>query len=97
MDGSGREIAPGLHRIEAPLGERFVACYLVAGDRAAVLFDTGVAATPAASIAAVLRTRRASTAGSIGWVVISHCDVDHMGGERGHQGAGCLARPAAGA
>ena len=46
MEGSGREIAPGLHRIEAPLGERFVACYLITGGRAAVLFDTGVAATP---------------------------------------------------
>jgi glyoxylase-like metal-dependent hydrolase (beta-lactamase superfamily II) len=80
MEGSGREIAPGLHRIEAPLGERFVACYVIVGDEAAVLFDTGVAETPGRSIvpyceAAGIRPE------SIRWAVISHCDVDHMGGD----------------
>ena len=80
MDGSGQEIAPGLHRIEAPLGERFVACYLIVGEQAALLFDTGVAETPEASsapdcdAAGIPRT-------SVRWAVVSHCDVDHMGGD----------------
>ena len=42
LSAQGRELAPGLHRVEAPLGERFVACYLVVGDDATVLFDTGI-------------------------------------------------------
>ncbi len=80
MEGTGTELAPGLHRIEAPLGERFVACYVITGSDAAVLFDTGVAETPAGSIAPYC-----ASAGipldTIRWAVISHCDVDHMGGD----------------
>jgi glyoxylase-like metal-dependent hydrolase (beta-lactamase superfamily II) len=79
MEGRGLELAPGLHRIEAPLGERFVACYLIVGGDAALLVDTGVEATPPGSILPY--------ADSIGlaperirWIVVTHCDVDHMGG-----------------
>ncbi len=79
MDGSGRQIAPGLHRIEAPLGERFVACYIVVGETGAVLFDTGVAETPAASIAPYCAAAGIPLE-SVRWAVSSHCDVDHMGG-----------------
>ncbi|MEX1295493.1 MAG: MBL fold metallo-hydrolase [Candidatus Limnocylindrales bacterium] len=80
MDGRGQEIAGGLHRIEAPLGERFVACYLIVGERAAVLFDTGVAETPEASIAPYCEAAGIDRS-SVRWAVISHCDVDHMGGD----------------
>lgn len=80
MEGSGREIAPGLHRIEAPLGERFVACYVIVGEEAAVLFDTGVAGTPEGSIVPYCEAAGIRP-GSIRWAVISHCDVDHMGGD----------------
>ena len=80
MEGSGKEIAPGLHRIEAPLGERFVACYIVVGDDAAVLFDTGVAETPEATIAPYCAAAGINL-DNVRWAVISHCDVDHMGGD----------------
>jgi len=80
MEGSGIQVAPGLHRIEAPLGERFVACYVITGDAAAVLFDTGVAETPAATIAPYCEAAGIPLE-SIRWAVISHCDVDHMGGD----------------
>jgi glyoxylase-like metal-dependent hydrolase (beta-lactamase superfamily II) len=80
MEGDGIEIAPGLHRIEAPLGERFVACYLVVGAEAALLVDTGVAATPAGSIAPYCE-RIGLAPAQVRWIVISHCDVDHMGGD----------------
>ena len=80
MDGSGRELAPGLHRIEAPLGERFVACYVITGETGAVLFDTGVAETPAASIAPYCASAGIPLE-TIRWAVVSHCDVDHMGGD----------------
>ena len=80
MEGSGWEIAPGLHRIEAPLGERFVACYVIVGDEAAVLFDTGVTETPEGSIVPYCEAAGIPLE-SIRWAVISHCDVDHMGGD----------------
>lgn len=79
MDGSGFEVAPGIHRIEAPLGDRYVACYLVIGDDDALLVDTGVDANPVGSILPYLdgigleRDR-------LRWVVVTHADVDHMGG-----------------
>ena len=40
------EVAPGIHRIEAPLGDRFVAMHLLIGDECALLFDTGMDRTP---------------------------------------------------
>lgn len=80
MDGHGTELADGLHRIEAPLGDRFVACYVITGSRASVLFDTGVDATPRDSIVPYCRSAGIEP-GSIRWVVVSHCDVDHMGGD----------------
>jgi glyoxylase-like metal-dependent hydrolase (beta-lactamase superfamily II) len=80
MEGSGREITAGLHRIEAPLGERFVACYIIVGGEAALLFDTGVAATPEGSIVPYCEAAGIPLE-SFRWAVISHCDVDHMGGD----------------
>ena len=41
------EIAPGIHRIESPLGVRFMAQYVLAGDARTLLFDTGMPDTPA--------------------------------------------------
>jgi glyoxylase-like metal-dependent hydrolase (beta-lactamase superfamily II) len=79
MEGRGFEVAPGIHRIEGPLGERYIACYLVVGDDAALLVDTGVDATPAGSIVPYLATI-GLPADRVHWVVVTHCDVDHMGG-----------------
>jgi glyoxylase-like metal-dependent hydrolase (beta-lactamase superfamily II) len=79
MEGQGTEIAAGLHRIEAPLGERFVACHIVVGDDAAVLFDTGVTGTPAGSIVPYCESAGIPL-DAIRYAVVSHCDVDHMGG-----------------
>ena len=79
MEGRGFEVASGLHRIEAPLGERYVACYLVVGEDAALLVDSGVASTPAGSILPYAAGIRVA-AERIRWAVVSHADVDHMGG-----------------
>jgi glyoxylase-like metal-dependent hydrolase (beta-lactamase superfamily II) len=65
--------------VEAPLGERFVACYLIVGSDETLLFDTGVDATPAGSILPYCHASGIDPA-SIHYAVISHCDVDHMGG-----------------
>jgi glyoxylase-like metal-dependent hydrolase (beta-lactamase superfamily II) len=80
MEGRGFEVADGIHRIEAPLGERYVACYLVVGDESALLVDTGTDAAPGGSI-----LPHAATLGippeRLRYAVVSHCDVDHMGGD----------------
>jgi len=36
------EVAHGIHRVEAPLGDRYVCLYLLAGEEAALLVDTGL-------------------------------------------------------
>lgn len=72
-------LRPGLHRIQAPLGERFVALYLLEGPDGALLFDTGVTESVRGTLLPYLA--------SIGfdlmrlrWVISSHCDFDHTGG-----------------
>ena len=73
------EIRPGLHRVQAPLGERFVALYLLVGDDAALLVDTGVRDSitetllPYLDAAGIPRER-------VRWAINTHCDYDHTGG-----------------
>jgi glyoxylase-like metal-dependent hydrolase (beta-lactamase superfamily II) len=70
------EVAPGIHRIEGDLGERYVAQYLLVGDERTLLVDTGVRDMPRTVIAPRTDGRR------IDDVLISHADVDHCGGNR---------------
>src|SRR3954451_13562376 len=68
------EVAPGIHRIEGDLGERYVCQYLLAGSRRSLLIDTGLREMPSTVIAPYLDGR------GVDWVLISHADVDHCGG-----------------
>jgi glyoxylase-like metal-dependent hydrolase (beta-lactamase superfamily II) len=77
------EIADGIHRIESDLGPRFMCQYVVAGDDRSVLVDTGLADTPAAVIDPYL-----SRAGlEPDFVLTSHADNDHVGGNRAYRDA----------
>ncbi|HEU4756774.1 MAG TPA: MBL fold metallo-hydrolase [Agromyces sp.] len=73
------EIRPGLHRVQAPLGPRFVALYLLVGDDAAMLVDTGIRESitetllPYLDAAGIPREK-------LRWAVNTHCDYDHTGG-----------------
>ena len=66
------EVAPGIHRIQTPFGDRFVCLYLLVGSEAALLLDTGVDATPGEYVAPYLaetgspmvRMRRSSRSAS---------------------------------
>lgn len=73
------ELRPGLHRIQAPLGERFIAMYLFDGPAGALLLDTGVSESVAGTLLPYLDgigfDRR-----RLRWVISSHCDFDHTGG-----------------
>lgn len=73
------QIRTGIHRIQAPLGERFIAMYLLTGPAGALLFDTGVADSVAGTLLPFLDRIGLDPAG-IRWVVNSHCDFDHTGG-----------------
>ncbi len=73
------EIADGIHRIQAPLGDRFVCMYLLLGESAALLIDTGLAPMPAEVLDPYLGRI------GVGWdrvryVLTSHIDFDHTGG-----------------
>lgn len=72
-------IRPGIHRIVAPLGERFIAMYLLTGPDGALLFDTGVAGSVEQTLLPYLDGIGFDPAG-IRWVISSHCDFDHTGG-----------------
>ncbi len=73
------EIAPGIHRIDASLGARVSSTYVVIGARASLLFDVGIRDTPSTVIRPYL-VQNGFDPASLGWIAISHCDVDHFGG-----------------
>ena len=73
------EIAPGIHRIEAPLGDRFVAVYLLVGADDALLIDTGMDDTPRTYIAPYLDAINVPLS-KIRYVLTSHADFDHTAG-----------------
>jgi glyoxylase-like metal-dependent hydrolase (beta-lactamase superfamily II) len=77
------EITDGIHRIESDLGPRFMCQYVVAGRDRSVLVDTGLADTPETVIDPYL-----SRAGlEPDFVLISHADKDHVGGNRAFRDA----------
>lgn len=73
------EIRPGLHRIQAPLGERFIAMYLLTGPTGALLFDTGVTESVTDTLLPYLASIGFDLA-DLRWAISSHCDFDHTGG-----------------
>lgn len=73
------EIAPGIHRIVAPLGERFNAIYLFRGSDASLIVDTGLAPDPEGTVAPYLAGIGLDPA-QVRYVVNTHGDFDHMGG-----------------
>jgi len=77
----GLEVAPGIHRIESPLGARFTAQYVLAGNARALLVDTGMPDTPAAVLKPYLDSVGLGLE-ALDDVLVSHADNDHVGGNR---------------
>lgn len=75
------EIAPGIHRIEAPLGDRFVCLYLLVGAEAMLLIDTGLTHMPQ-EILLPYMTQAGLDPRQIRYILTSHIDFDHTGGNR---------------
>jgi len=72
------EVAPGIWRIESILGPRPFSQYLLRGEKT-LLVDTGVAMTPAEVILPALESLGLPPF-ELDFVVVSHADVDHFGG-----------------
>lgn len=70
------EVVPGVHRLVAPLGDRYVCLFLVVGSASAAIIDTGVADSPAAVLAPAL----AALEVDVSHIIVTHADVDHSGG-----------------
>jgi glyoxylase-like metal-dependent hydrolase (beta-lactamase superfamily II) len=73
-----REVAPGIYRIESILGPRPFAQYLLREERS-LLVDTGITTTPDEVILPAFRELGLEPA-DLDYVLISHADVDHFGG-----------------
>lgn len=72
------EVAPGIHRIESVLGPRPFSQYLLRGEKT-MLVDTGVAGTPGEVVLPYLESVGLDPA-DLDFVLVTHADVDHFGG-----------------
>lgn len=75
------EVVPGVHRIESDLGPRFVCQYALVGDERTLLVDSGLRDTPLEAIAPALE-RIGVGLEAVDYLLTSHADVDHCGGNR---------------
>jgi glyoxylase-like metal-dependent hydrolase (beta-lactamase superfamily II) len=74
------EHAPGVYEIPSLLGGSIrIAQWVVVGSDGAALIDTGICGTPAEVIAPALEEVGLEL-GDLTTIVLSHCDVDHIGG-----------------
>jgi glyoxylase-like metal-dependent hydrolase (beta-lactamase superfamily II) len=73
------EVAAGIHRIVAPLGDRFNALYLLVGERVSLLVDTGfgpdIEGTLLPYLASIGHPRE-----RLRYALNTHSDYDHTGG-----------------
>lgn len=74
------EIAQGIHQIICRFGgKRMVFCYLLIGEDAALLVDTGCAHNPQQEILPYMQQIGLDPA-HLRYILITHSDVDHQGG-----------------
>lgn len=73
------QVAPGIHRIQTPLADRFVCLYLLVGTEASLLLDTGLDNTPGKYLAPYLDEIDLDPA-RVRYIVNSHADFDHTAG-----------------
>lgn len=73
------ELAPGVHRIDTPLGERINSLWLIRGADRAVVYDTGIDSSIPSHVLPYLAEHGIDPT-TVAWSVVSHADVDHFGG-----------------
>jgi glyoxylase-like metal-dependent hydrolase (beta-lactamase superfamily II) len=72
------EVAPRIYRIDSIMGTRLLSQWLVRGDDAALLWDTGIAGTVRQTVAPALAQIGVAPE-ELREVIVSHADVDHYG------------------
>lgn len=75
------EVVAGIHRIQAPLGDRFVCVYLLVGDEATMLIDTGLDDTTQEYILPYMQAEGLEPS-AVRYILTSHSDFDHTAGNR---------------
>lgn len=81
------EIAPGIHRIKCTFGDRrMVYVHLLIGPTASMLIDTGCAHSPHQDILPYME-RIGFDPATLTYVLITHSDLDHQGGNQAIQTA----------
>ena len=73
------EILPGLHRIECPIGPRYVALYVIVGKDDILLFDTGFDQSIRETLVPYFKENNLSLS-KVRYAINSHSDYDHTGG-----------------
>lgn len=73
------EVLPGIHRLESSLGDRYVCLHLLRGSDRSVLVDTGIASSTTDVLLPYLE-RSGIDPSEIDYVISSHADFDHVGG-----------------
>lgn len=75
------EILPGIHRVECPIGPRFVALYLIVGKTYTLLVDTGFDSSIRETLVPYMNSNRISL-NSVRYAINTHSDYDHTGGNK---------------
>lgn len=73
------EVAEGIHRVEAPLADRYVAMYLVVGHDSVMVVDTGLDESVRVHLRDYCAAARIDPA-RIRYALNTHADFDHVGG-----------------
>jgi glyoxylase-like metal-dependent hydrolase (beta-lactamase superfamily II) len=73
------EILPSIHRLEFRLGDRIVCICVVRAEQETLVFDTGISGSPTEILLPYLEQYGIAPA-SIRYIVASHADFDHIGG-----------------
>jgi glyoxylase-like metal-dependent hydrolase (beta-lactamase superfamily II) len=75
------ELSPGLHRIECPIGPRYVAIYAIVGSKYTLLVDTGFDDSIRTTVVNYFKEKKLSL-DSVRYVINTHSDYDHTGGNK---------------
>jgi glyoxylase-like metal-dependent hydrolase (beta-lactamase superfamily II) len=75
------ELSPGLHRIECPIGPRYVAIYAIVGSKYTLLVDTGFDDSIRTTVVNYFKEKKLSL-DAVRYVINTHSDYDHTGGNK---------------
>jgi glyoxylase-like metal-dependent hydrolase (beta-lactamase superfamily II) len=75
------EILPGIHRIECPIGPRYVALYLIVGDNYTLLLDTGFDQSIRETLVPYMKANSLAL-DKVRYAINTHSDYDHTGGNK---------------